>query len=75
MKQEPVSIEYTCPNCQTHVELFHHTSPQYRELIDEEIDEAYIQYLKDNGHYNVLKEVGVLARNFAKAILKKAREK
>ena len=37
LEKETHSINYTCPNCETHVELFYKT-PQIKELSDEEID-------------------------------------
>jgi hypothetical protein len=37
LEKEIHSINYTCPNCETHVELFYKTS-QIKELSDEEID-------------------------------------
>jgi len=63
LEKETHSINYTCPNCETHVELFYKT-PQIKELSDEEIDA--VVYSMDWA-YDPIK--------FAKAILKKASEK
>jgi hypothetical protein len=64
LEKETHSINYTCPNCETHVELFYKT-PQIKELSDEEILNLYKETEADN--------CGI--REFAKAILKKASEK
>ena len=63
LEKETHSINYTCPNCETHVELFYKTS-QIKELSDEEIDA--VVYSMDWA-YDPIK--------FARAILKKASEK
>ena len=63
LEKETHSINYTCPNCETHVELFYKT-PQIKELSDEEIDE--VLYSVDWAYDPV---------KFARAILKKASEK
>ena len=63
LEKETHSINYTCPNCETHVELFYKT-PQIKELSDEEIDA--VVYSMDWA-YDPIK--------FARAILKKASEK
>jgi hypothetical protein len=36
LEKETHSINYTCPNCETHVELFYKT-PQIKELSDREL--------------------------------------
>lgn len=65
LEKETHSINYTCPNCETHVELFYKT-PQIKELSDSEISEISHRY-----HYTYNPDyVG-----FARAILKKASEK
>jgi len=64
LEKETHSINYTCPNCETHVELFYKT-PQIKELNDEEIINLYKETKADNG--------GI--REFVRAILKKASEK
>jgi len=64
LEKETHSINYTCPNCETHVELFYKT-PQIKELSDEEIE--------DLAHkHNLLDDY---PHKFARAILKKASEK
>ena len=63
LEKETHSINYTCPNCETHVELFYKT-PQIKELSDEEIDA--VVYSMDWAHDPV---------KFARAILKKASSK
>jgi len=67
LEKETHSINYTCPNCETHVELFYKT-PQIKELSDEEIIEignAVVNLIDSNEGWI----------EFAKAILKKASEK
>jgi hypothetical protein len=45
LEKETHSINYTCPNCETHVELFYKT-PQIKELSDEEIKKCVIAWVK-----------------------------
>jgi hypothetical protein len=68
LEKETHSINYTCPNCETHVELFYKT-PQIKELSDEEI----YKLAEYHGLNDWLYETSV--PDFAKAILKKASEK
>ncbi len=70
LEKETHSINYICPNCETHVELFYKT-PQIKELSDEEIyklaGEFWIDGSFDDGELDYV--------GFARAILKKASEK
>jgi len=59
VKEQVETIEYTCPNCQTHVGL--HVKHPVKELTDEEIWDLF-QQTQHN------------AMDFAKAILRKAQE-
>ncbi len=68
LEKETHSINYTCPNCETHVELFYKT-PQIKELSDEEI----YKLAEYHGLNDWLYETSV--PDFARAILKKASEK
>ncbi len=67
LEKETHSINYTCPNCETHVELFYKT-PQIKELSDEEIQEI-------SHDFGEIAWLGETTYNFARAILKKASEK
>ncbi len=69
LEKETHSINYTCPNCETYVELFYKTS-QIKELSDDEIQSIWNEGIV--GWY-ATQEESVL--KFARAILKKASEK
>ena len=82
LEKETHSINYICPNCETHVELFYKT-PQIKELSDEEIDSLIAEYKigEFSGFYVDKAMTESMQRryknvlDFAKAILKKASEK
>ena len=66
VKEQVETIEYTCPNCQTHVGL--HVKHPVKELTDEEILEVWDEDC-------VVLDEDKLVIRFAKAILRKAQEK
>jgi hypothetical protein len=80
LEKETHSINYTCPNCETHVELFYKT-PQIKELSDKEIKpllDRIQNYLEFGGLFNPECMEHDKVRDLimdCKAILKKASEK
>jgi hypothetical protein len=80
LEKETHSINYTCPNCETHVELFYKT-PQTKPLSDEEIKpllDRIQNYLECGGLFNPECMEHDKVRDLimdCRAILKKASEK
>jgi len=76
LEKETHSINYTCPNCETHVELFYKT-PQIKELSDKENNLKWwissFEHLKALGG-GISDEMETKLKEM-KAILKKASEK